>query len=324
MAEILKPNFNNGLWASGGAIVAPSNSKIATGWTAEVPPFQWENYSQNRQDQGIAHILQHGISVWDNLTEYQAGKSYVQGSDGLIYRAKLTHTNVNPVTDVSQTNWSSFSAGRLIGVQTFTSSGTYTPTPGMTTCIVEGVGGGGAGGGAPVTISGNVGFGAGGHAGAYGKGQFTTAQVGASQTITIGLGGVATTNAGGNGGQTSFGSLMLLPGGAGGPSAGNTAPPLSAGNGNVPAVASTGANMIRGAGAISSIGLAVSVSVGYSGAGANSPFGSGGGSVNNTAAGQQASGLGSGGSGGMALSANGTARLGGNGAPGFILILEFA
>lgn len=217
-----------------------------------------------------------------------------------------------------------YRSGELIGVQAFTVSGTYTPTPGMATCIAEGLAGGGAGGGAPVTIAGNVGFGAGGHAGAYGKGRFTAAQIGVSQPVTIGAGGVATTNSGGNGGQTSLGTLMVLPGGAGGPSAGNTAPPLSAGNGNVPSVASAGANLIRGAGQVSSIGLIQTTSVGFSGAGANSPYGSGGGAINNTAAGQQASGLGSGGSGAAAFSANGTARLGGNGAPGFMVIEEYA
>lgn len=108
MAEISKPDFTY-LWSSGGATVAPSNVKIQTGWTAEVPPFQWENWSQNRQDQAIAHVLQHGVSTWDNSTEYQANKSYVQGSNGLVYKALTTNTNTNPVTD-GGTNWKVSSA----------------------------------------------------------------------------------------------------------------------------------------------------------------------------------------------------------------------
>ncbi len=100
MAEIIKPDYTH-IWSSGGAIVAPSNAKIQTGWTAEVPPFQWENWSQNRQDKAIAHIMQHGLSVWDSLTEYQSGKSYVQGSDGFVYKAVTTNTNIDPVGDVS-------------------------------------------------------------------------------------------------------------------------------------------------------------------------------------------------------------------------------
>lgn len=108
MAEISKPDYTY-LWSSGGAIVAPSNVKIQTGWAAEVPPFQWENWSQNRQDQAIAHILQHGIPVWDSVTEYQAAKSYVQGSDGALYKAVTTNTNTNPVGDAG-TNWTLIAA----------------------------------------------------------------------------------------------------------------------------------------------------------------------------------------------------------------------
>lgn len=102
MAEINKPDYTY-LWSSGGATVAPSNVKIQTGWTAEVPPFQWENWSQNRQDQAIAHTLQHGIALWDSLTEYQVNTSYTQGSNGVIYRCTATHTNINPVTDITGT-----------------------------------------------------------------------------------------------------------------------------------------------------------------------------------------------------------------------------
>ena len=108
MAEINKPDYSQ-IWASGGAIVAPSDVKIQTGWTAEVPPFQWENWSQNRQDQAITHILQKGISVWSATGEYyftSAGeRSYVQGSDGNIYVAVADSVNQNPVTDITDTYW---------------------------------------------------------------------------------------------------------------------------------------------------------------------------------------------------------------------------
>lgn len=100
MVDIVKPDLTN-IWASGGAIVSPSDVKIQTGWTAEVPPFQWENWAQNRQDQAISHINQHGIAIWDPKTEYQANKSYAQGSNGVVYKCLLTNINVNPVGDVS-------------------------------------------------------------------------------------------------------------------------------------------------------------------------------------------------------------------------------
>ena len=213
--------------------------------------------------------------------------------------------------------------GRLLNVQTFTSSGTYTRTPGMRFCIVKGIGGGGAGGGAPATASGNVGLGAGGHAGAYGEGQFTAAQIGASQTVTVGSGGTGSPTSGGNGGSSSLGSLITFGGGMGASSSGNTAPPLNAGNGNASAVC-TGANIISGTGQLSIIGQITSTSVGYSGTGANSPFGAGGGAINTTGNGVAANGYGAGGSGACAFSSNATARSGGNGSQGFVIIFEYS
>lgn len=215
MADIPKPNFSNALWASGGAIVAPSNVKIQTGWTAEVPPFQWENYLQNRQDQGIAHILQHGVSVWDALTEYQAGKSYVQGSDGLLYKAITTNTNINPVTDVSNSGWFKIGGG-LLGTRTISASTTYVPTPGTTSIIVEVFGAGGGGGGTPATGAG-VAVSGGGGGGGYAVSRATSGF--SSVVVTVGAGGVGGSSSGGNGGNgtnTTFGGIASAAGGTGG------------------------------------------------------------------------------------------------------------
>lgn len=215
--------------------------------------------------------------------------------------------------------------GRLIGFRLYDTAGTFTyiPTPGMAFVEPKGIGAGGAGGGAPATAAGNIGFGCGGNAGAYGEGRFTAAQVGASIIVTVGLGGVGAASGGGNGGASSFGSLMTLGGGAGGPSVGNTAPPLNAGNGGALAQTS-GANLLPGVGGISTPGTVLSTAIGLSGQGANTLFGSGGGSNNNTGGGSAATGFGSGGGGAMAFSANATARIGGNGARGFLLIKEYA
>lgn len=110
MTLLSKPDVSK-VWASGGAIVEPSDTKKATGWLPEVPPHQWENWIQNRQDQFIAHVNQRGIAAWDGLTEYEAGSlSYVQGTDGKIYKsvaASGPSTVVqNPVTDAADTYWS--------------------------------------------------------------------------------------------------------------------------------------------------------------------------------------------------------------------------
>lgn len=113
MALINKPDYSE-IWASGGSIVEPSDVKKQTGWTAEVPPYQWENWIQNRQDQMLAHINQRGIAAWSSDTEYEAGGlSYVQGSDGEIYKSVASSgpstTTQDPVTDVSGTYWTLFS-----------------------------------------------------------------------------------------------------------------------------------------------------------------------------------------------------------------------
>lgn len=109
MAEINKPSDINKIWASAGDVLAPSDSKIATGWQVEIPPRQFFNYIDQKQDQAIAHINQHGIAVWDNTTEYQYSvsgtKSICMGSDGTIYRAKQVNINQNPVTDLTDTYW---------------------------------------------------------------------------------------------------------------------------------------------------------------------------------------------------------------------------
>lgn len=109
MAEINKPSDINKIWASAGDVLAPSDSKISTGWAVEIPPRQWFNYIDWKQDQAIAHINQHGIPVWDNTTEYQYSvggtKSLCMGSNGAIYRAKQLNTNQNPVLDVTNVYW---------------------------------------------------------------------------------------------------------------------------------------------------------------------------------------------------------------------------
>lgn len=105
MALFIKPQFNT-VWSQTGIKITPDVSKISTGWVVEIPPYEFDNWIQNRQDALLAHLNQVGIPMWDATVEYQAGKSYVQGTtSGVVYRANTTNTNVNPELDI-QNNWS--------------------------------------------------------------------------------------------------------------------------------------------------------------------------------------------------------------------------
>lgn len=102
-----------------------------------------------------------------------------------------------------------------------TSNATYTTPAGLLCAVFEGVGGGGAGGGGSLSTTG-VAVGSSGGAGAYGRVILTAAQIGASATLTIGLGAAGTTGAGSDGGNTVIvcdAGTFTLPGGKGGPQA---------------------------------------------------------------------------------------------------------
>lgn len=104
MPLINKPQNINKIWSNSGDRATPSDQKINQGWVPEIPPHQWFNYIDNKQDQAIAHINQMGIPQWDAVTEYQANKSYAQGpTNGVVYKATQTHTNQNP--EVSSGYW---------------------------------------------------------------------------------------------------------------------------------------------------------------------------------------------------------------------------
>ena len=96
----------------------------------------------------------------------------------------------------------------------FNNNGIYTPTAGIASVVVECVGGGG-GGGAAVALNAGGGAGGGG-SGGYSRRLLMPAQIGSSQTVTVGAGGaggVAGVSGAGNGGTTSFGSLVTALGG---------------------------------------------------------------------------------------------------------------
>lgn len=105
MAILNKPTGLNILWASTGVKTSPDTAKINLGWVVEIPPFQYQNWLDNRQDAFIAHTNQHGIPVWDAETEYQGGLSYTKGSDGIVYKCLSTGINFNPTDPLNRSRW---------------------------------------------------------------------------------------------------------------------------------------------------------------------------------------------------------------------------
>lgn len=216
-------------------------------------------------------------------------------------------------------------SGRLIGVQRFTSGGTYTPTTGTNSVIVEVVGGGGGGGGAAA----NNGNGGGGGAGAYARVRFTSSFSGV--TVTIGAAGTAATagaNTGGSGGTTSFGALVSCPGGGGGAGSSNstTAQVTTAGAGGAAPTISGGTVFVTTMGQTGGQGL-VAANGEIGGPGASSLMGAGGGPTISSGAtsstGNAGGGNGAGGGGGSAGS-TGAAAAGGAGSQGVVVVWEFS
>ena len=202
--------------------------------------------------------------------------------------------------------------GRWLNTRVFTSSGTYTPTPGTKRIRVTITGGGGGGGGCKAISNNETFFGAGGGAGGTIISIMTPTQN--SYPVTIGAGGaggVSATN-GTSGGNSVFASL-IAPGGAGGGKVGVTN--TNGGNGGVP---STGDIRITGGNG----GDGQSGNIGVSGEGGTSHWGGGG----RAGAGGGVSGkaYGSGGGGAYDAGYSGTSMTGGKGAAGICIIEEFA
>ncbi|EJH9337111.1 hypothetical protein NF737_000555 [Escherichia coli] len=202
--------------------------------------------------------------------------------------------------------------GRWVNTRVFTSSGTYTPTPGTKRIRVTITGGGGGGGGCKAISNNETFFGAGGGAGGTVITILTPTQN--SYPVTIGAGGaggVSATN-GTSGGNSVFASL-IAPGGADGGKVGVTN--TNGGNGGVP---STGDIRITGGNG----GDGQSGNISVSGEGGASYWGGGG----RAGAGGGVSGkaYGSGGGGAYDAGYSGTSMTGGKGADGVCIIEEFA
>lgn len=230
------------------------------------------------------------------------------GSSSQLYNAMLTAT-----------------PGRLINVQTFFSTGTYTPTAGTKRVIVEMVGGGGGGAGSRAAATGNLSIGGAGGAASYLKAMYTSGFSGIQVTVgSGGNGGTVSDPFASGGSASSFGSLCSAAGGGAGSPAGPTnsfpfttvAATVSSGTSGSGIIIGT-----PGSGSGASIAINASTSVGFPGG--NSHFGAGGYITSANASGIQGSGYGSGG-GPTVVSGGNSAVAGGKGTNGIVIIWEYA
>lgn len=248
--------------------------------------------------------------------------------------SEWTCTTNAPITlgSTSITFASAGGSGRLIGRQIFTSgSGTYTPTTGTNSIVIELQGGGGGGGGVANPAAGQSAGANGGGGGGYLRKRLTANFSGASYAVGAkGTGGAAGNNAGGNGGNTTFTETGGSPttytaaggvGGVGGGSqvvgfvrAGSAGGTATNGDINITGQASdivvnlNSANTHGGNGGFSHLGI---------------PGGGGTAILTALENGIAGKGYGSGGGGGASNNGAGTAA-GGNGADGVIIIWEYS
>jgi hypothetical protein len=213
-------------------------------------------------------------------------------------------------------------AGGLIGIQTFTTSGTYTPSAGTSSVVVELVGGGGAGGGTAATSGSQGAAGGGGSAAAYARARFTTGFAGVA--VTVGAGGAATSAAssrGNAGSASSFGSLVTAPGGLGGYVGFATAPGVIVGGSEAGAFA-TGGNLLNTAGNAGDPAFVIGTGAVVGGNGGPSAFG-GGGTAGGNGPGANGAAPGAGGGGASAIFSS-PGRNSGAGANGIVIVYEYS
>lgn len=214
--------------------------------------------------------------------------------------------------------------GRLIARRLLTSGTRYVPSPGTRSIFVEMVGGGAAGGGGVATAASTASVGSGGGAGAYCNRFFD--RIDGPCEISIGQGGAGVAGGQGNGGgSTTFRRGRILVTAPGPGTGGNT---IAAGSTVLVALGGVGTPVSTGGdvsmqGAYGHHGFRTSGTLGASGHGASSPFGTGGGHRSNVGGGLGATGYGSGG-GGSFNQNNGATNAGGAGAQGCIVVWEFA
>lgn len=255
---------------------------------------------------------------------YPKGAILINSSSDGFWQSTAENNTNNP--DTGGSGWISALGGRLLNCRTFTSSGTYTPSPGVKKIIVECCGGGGGGGGSQATSSSLSSVGGSGGAGAYIKVMFNSAP---SATVVIGGGGSGNTgnSSGNNGGNTTFigtGASVTAYGGTGGVSPVTSSALFIVEGMSSPAPTQTGGTTLsNNSGAWSHIGFSLTLTTARSGSGGSNYFGTGANGVVGASGLAPTSGYGGGGSGAVSWN-NSIAYTGGSGLSGYLVVWEYS
>jgi len=288
-----------------------------------------------QQWQSAGGIFKYDSDFSTAIGGYPAG-AVLMSTDNKTQWLNLADNNETDPDSGGAANWITMSGGRLLkttiyindagtlkasinGAAFASASSTFTALSLTSFVDVEVQGGGAGGGGAAATAAGQVSAGAGGGAGGYSRKVITSGFDGA--TVTVGAGGAGVNGAqGGVGGTSSFGAIMTAVGGNGG-SLGTVrsvggAYPLGNGAGGIATGGSI--NVSGGNGR-----YATYADVTVSGDGGDSAFGSGAVWTGPSNPGNNAINYGSGGSGAANVETQ-SARTGGNGKAGVIIIREYS
>lgn len=334
-----RPDFTLTWAGSRLSIPAISAGNYAAGWDTYLGPLpplgDDHDYVMNLQDRRAVWLGEQMLLAvgheWQADVSYNAFAVVRSPVNGQLYRS-LVGSNLNNEPSVSGSQWA-------LGVtddtaiksvrKVFTAGTTYTKPAGLKAAFVEVQAAGGGGGGASAAgVTNGVKCAAGGGSGAYRSGYILAASIGASETITVGAAGSAGStagSAGGSGGASSFGSLITCTGGGGG--SGATFDVTVTTRGSQPAgVGGTGTGGDSGSNGVSGgVGIVFSGGLGISGSGAGSRLGVGPSGRTEGSNGDSGRGYGAGGAGAVAGVPAGidTARSGGAGAPGIVVVWEF-
>lgn len=102
-------------------VKTPPDSYINRGWTQVKPPYEYFNWWMKNVSNFLGYTNQFGVGEWDNTTEYQAGKSFVQYKGRLWFCQK---TAANSIPSDNNSDWKDYLKG--IATQSYTDAAVNT------------------------------------------------------------------------------------------------------------------------------------------------------------------------------------------------------